>query len=511
MIFLALILILVSTLRFLPAYITGLPFSIDAWPLIRDINILIENSPIDLVDKRFDGYNNYWPGSILLLGVLKVVTGLSTFETIYSSISNFITIIVLYILVKRKLGVDPALLSTFLLAIVYPISFFTAGFTKELVALPLYLSIIYIILYRLNLVLIAPLIIVTLVITHHLTSLMTLLILLSISILRFHNAIYNWKIPIKEALLSLYLFLVGYTHYVIFGVYGMKLTVDLDSTLVIISYYITFMFFAWLTSKYREISNYLKVIIFSTPFIITILLAYYMLTYGVLITGPNPGFIYIIYGLDLIIMPSYIAIGIGYVLKKQCPEYVYWLFAITSILASQIFVPNIKPGIPYSRVFNFTLVPAIIIASAVIYNRLKDFIVPILIGFIIACSFLCYISSYNGNPYLGYQWWYKKSEVQTGYFLNNYASNLQLAGDLKVKYLFNDFFMFPVDTKLGLQIISLKPFQINTKVVFIAYESMWKIGYLNKDFPKPIHYGPDILENYSIVYNNGYINCYMVS
>ena len=47
-------------LRMYPTIISGLPFSTDSWPLIRNAEKLVESSPTPLNGKLFDGYNNYW-------------------------------------------------------------------------------------------------------------------------------------------------------------------------------------------------------------------------------------------------------------------------------------------------------------------------------------------------------------------------------------------------------------------------------------------------------------------
>lgn len=56
-------------LRLYPTLLTGLPFSTDAWSPIRNTELIMEHTPVDLGnDSIFDGYNNYWPANSLFGG-----------------------------------------------------------------------------------------------------------------------------------------------------------------------------------------------------------------------------------------------------------------------------------------------------------------------------------------------------------------------------------------------------------------------------------------------------------
>ena len=71
------IIVLVSILlRIYPMTVSGLPFSTDSWLLIRNAEKLVENSPIPLNSKLFDGYNNYWPLSQIYGAILSMISTL---------------------------------------------------------------------------------------------------------------------------------------------------------------------------------------------------------------------------------------------------------------------------------------------------------------------------------------------------------------------------------------------------------------------------------------------------
>ncbi|MEM4576223.1 MAG: hypothetical protein QW701_02030 [Candidatus Nezhaarchaeales archaeon] len=65
---------------------SGLPFSTDAWPLIRNTELLLENTPVSLSHEVFDGYNNYWPASSIFGAVFSLISGLSPMVAMSMSI-----------------------------------------------------------------------------------------------------------------------------------------------------------------------------------------------------------------------------------------------------------------------------------------------------------------------------------------------------------------------------------------------------------------------------------------
>jgi hypothetical protein len=70
------ILLFALTLRLYPTLISNMPFSTDAWPLIRNTELIIQNTPIPLNNALFDAYNNFWPAIQLFGAALSQITNL---------------------------------------------------------------------------------------------------------------------------------------------------------------------------------------------------------------------------------------------------------------------------------------------------------------------------------------------------------------------------------------------------------------------------------------------------
>ena len=186
-------LIIALTLRLYPTSISGMPFSVDAWPLIKNTELLIQNTPIPLYSNVFDGYNNFWPASSLFAAILSQITNV---PPIYSMalgipIVAALTIPIFYILVKKITENNKiALIASVLLAAAFPYALFTAGVTKETFASPIYIALILLFLVKHNwkTTLLFSATSIALVLSHHLSAFFAVVIISSLSI-----AFYSFK------------------------------------------------------------------------------------------------------------------------------------------------------------------------------------------------------------------------------------------------------------------------------------------------------------------------------
>ena len=164
-----------------------MPFSTDAWPLIKNTEILIQNTPVPLNSNLFDGYNNFWPGSSLFSAVLSETLNLQPTYVMAFGIPLFaaLALLLFYVIVKRVTqNTEISLLATALLAAAFPYTLFMAGVTKETFADPIYLSVIFLFLLKTNwkTTLLFTVASIALVLSHHLTAFLTLGIIASASI-----------------------------------------------------------------------------------------------------------------------------------------------------------------------------------------------------------------------------------------------------------------------------------------------------------------------------------------
>ena len=91
------------TIRLYPTFLSGLPFSTDAWSPIRNTELLLEHTPINLDSKMLDGYNCYWPANSLFGAVLSLVTGLKPMMAMAIGVplAGALTILIFYALISR--------------------------------------------------------------------------------------------------------------------------------------------------------------------------------------------------------------------------------------------------------------------------------------------------------------------------------------------------------------------------------------------------------------------------
>jgi hypothetical protein len=175
------------TIRLYPTLLSGLPFSTDAWPPIRNTELILRHTPISLNDKVFDGYNNYWPSNSLFGAVFSEVVGIDPLRAMSVGIplTATLAIPIFYVLTNKIVGKhEVAFAASTMLATAYPYALFTAGVTKETYANPLYMMVILLFLNVRKRRNILPFMIVssTLVLTHHLTALVTIAVLAGIAL-----------------------------------------------------------------------------------------------------------------------------------------------------------------------------------------------------------------------------------------------------------------------------------------------------------------------------------------
>jgi uncharacterized membrane protein len=174
-------------IRLYPTFLSGLPFSTDAWSPIRNTELLLERTPISLDNAVMDGYNCYWPANSLFGAVFSQATGLKPMAAMAFGIplAGALTIPIFYALIYRISGSRRlAFFSSILLATAYPYALFTAGVTKETYANPLYVLSILIFMSRgkWRKTLLFAVAFSALVMAHHLTALVAIAVLATIAL-----------------------------------------------------------------------------------------------------------------------------------------------------------------------------------------------------------------------------------------------------------------------------------------------------------------------------------------
>ena len=143
--YLFIVLLIALSLRLYPTMISGMPFSTDAWPLIRNTELIIQNTPVPLNSAIFDAYNNFWPAIQLFGATLSQITGLPPITAMAIGIpiaAALATLIFYYLVKKLTQNSTIALTASLMLATALSYTLYTAGVTKEAFASPIYMTLI---------------------------------------------------------------------------------------------------------------------------------------------------------------------------------------------------------------------------------------------------------------------------------------------------------------------------------------------------------------------------------
>lgn len=167
-------------LRLTPLYVTGMPLDCDSWIIHYDIRVLRMDPSLHLLSSQaYDGYNNYWPASILAPYTLTLTTGYdgTGMTHLVGPLLDGLAVIPLYALARRLTDQYRATLAAIIIASSASMVGLGVGLVKETVARPLlYTLILTTLTGSLASTLLTSL---GLALTHHLTSVIASLILLA--------------------------------------------------------------------------------------------------------------------------------------------------------------------------------------------------------------------------------------------------------------------------------------------------------------------------------------------
>ena len=179
-------------LRFVPYALSGVPYHTDTWPQIENANVLLSRTPVPLSPASgFDNYNVYWPGLTLFTAVLSRLLGAGPYwlMPVAAPVVSSLSFVILAVFLRRLgMGLASSSLSSLISGVVLGSTLITAGATKEAYAFPLMFT--FALLFtislkegRIGFISLSLLTFVSLLISHHLTSVVS--ILLAVYLLAF--------------------------------------------------------------------------------------------------------------------------------------------------------------------------------------------------------------------------------------------------------------------------------------------------------------------------------------
>jgi asparagine N-glycosylation enzyme membrane subunit Stt3 len=391
-----------AALRLYPYFVSGLPFSTDAWSPIRNVELLIEHTPIRLEDKIFGGYNNYWPANSLFGAVVSQVTGIEPMQAMAISLplTGSIAILIFYVFVKRLYNAKISFMASIIFGTAFTHVYFTAGVTKETYANPLYLFLILIFLHptisKWKQTLLFTVTAITLALTHHLTPLITIAILSSIALARFINNTKKGLAPNKSDFTLVSILAMVTTLY--FGLYaqaGFKFTLTLSDWLSAASYQIlTFALAVYLISKpYVHAQTRTLITTLGTTALAPLLL---LLAIKIPLAGfPTLPKHCLLYFSPYAMTLPLITLGYGFRKRIKGPLVpLFWLAPLMGLEAYAIFSNSTLSSILWIRIPNFLYAPLAILSAVGLYRlyenvkkpRLQKLIKPAVITIILVIA-----------------------------------------------------------------------------------------------------------------------------
>ena len=522
-------LLIALIIRLYPTLLSGLPFSTDAWSPIRNTELLLEYTPINLNDEVMDGYNCYWPANSLFGAILSLTTGIKPLAAMAFGIpfAGALTTLIFYVLVSRMSGSpELAFFSSILLATGCPYAIFTAGVTKETYANPIYVLSILIFLSRRGWreILLFTIASAALVLAHHLTALVAIAILACISlaahIIRFRGGLSPDRssliyVSILSAITALYFGLYAYR--------GLRVTLTLSDWLSAFSYQIlTFTLALYFAFKPYRRSGRRTALTCSMAAALVLFIALLCTKRSIIPAAPRLPSHYLLYETPFILIASLTALGYG-MLREMGSEChfapLFWLAVILGLEGYAVFGDSPFGLTLAYRTLNFLWPPLAIICGAGLHRlyyvtdgsfkrKLKKIIATVALMLIATLnSYSVYAAVSMQERYMGYFWLYKTSEYEAGVWIASATNKTVVAGDVKASYLLHDYFNVKVDVFRGLKYLAGGGAKPQTLLV---YDLMLKNGYVLYG-----GYSVDLPENWTkklcdlnIIYSNGYVNVY---
>ncbi|MEM2739211.1 MAG: hypothetical protein QXQ29_00195 [Candidatus Bathyarchaeia archaeon] len=491
---------LALTPRLYPTLLSGLPFSTDSWPILRNTDLLSELTPVDLGDGEvFDGYNSYWPANTLFAVILSRTSGLDTMNSMRWGVplSSALAVPIFYVLLEALTGDGAlALTASIILASSYPYSMFTAGVTKETYANPIYILLILLYIYRrgslyarLTLTALSS---IALASAHHLTSIVSLAILSCIAIAELYERVIGGVYSKLEgpvytvvyaAILGLYFWLYAYR--------GVKIEVAFGDIASAASYQILALTLALYVSYRPMVGSRRGVVALSTvAAVITILAAFIPTVKQVTPELPRLPRYYIVYAIPFITASQIAVIGFHYTRSYTwCRIPLLWLSSILGLEAYSVFGGHPIGSTLAYRMLNFLWPPlSILIASGLkaVYRSIhnlrsgswvaKAAVAAYVIILVSSNLYDYYASIHLKERYMGYFWLYTPYEYSSTRYIGLNIGETPISCDVKIGYIAGGYLDLDLDTIQGFRYLSglsdVKP------KTLLVYRDMLSIGYV---------------------------------
>ena len=439
-------------IRLYPALVTGMPFSIDAWPLLYDAETIERYTPIPLEAAVLDSYNSFWPGSIFTSLVSAIVLGVDVgglMAILYPAINGLGTAVFIYVLGRRAAGEFAAISASAISALLYPAFFMGAGVTKEAYTFTLYLATMYIVLYAGRWADSIPLVILSLglVLSHHLTTFMAFISLLTIGSIYLARGRLRGLVAVSSAAT---LFIMAYLHYIGLGHLGLRLPEFIPETLISMGAYLTiFIFLGYIHPGTRREGVRLTMNILALS-IVLVALSYLVLVMGLTTGEPILEVRHFTYSIQYILLGILAYVATTKVGSSHSGIGIYsWFLGVSWIIVYSLFGGNPFFQALIYRFIDFLIPPLALLAgiSGGYGGPRAKYVLAACILIVALSSLSMYVDAlYLGDPYLGGSWRNRVGVANPGIFLSSHidSGDTILYGDMVVKYIYGSYYGFDV-------------------------------------------------------------------
>ena len=518
-------------IRLFPTLISGMPFSTDAWPLIRNTELLSANTPVPLNSALFEGYNNFWPASQVFGAVLSEVFALPviTVMALGIPIVAALAIPIFYFLVKRITGNRVvSLIAAALLSTVFPYALFTAGVTKETFASPIYISLILVFLLKHNwkTMLLFSVLSVVLALTHHLTSFLALGIIASLTIASFIAKKDKAEPAVNSGRFNL-LFLLVFggvvgLYFLFFASPSFMQSINAGSVVSVAAYQILLTSFVVYLAYSAKSSSLKRTIVNSVLGFLGVFAIIFLITQVSLFPGsPTLPVSYFLYALPFIVGLPLCIFGLSglYQRKVRLLVPLFWFVGIVSFMVYAVFA-NVSGGVSLAyRSLNFLVVPLMILVAIGIFMVLNKprriasrrvtsvLAIAIIFSMMTVGTYSVFATVSLQEPYLGYFWRYEPSEFSASNWLATNLNNQTIAGDSKVSYLVGGYFDKNVSVTSGIRYLEEDG---SPPQLLYIYSQMYQNGYVlfgGSPVPLPDNWAAK-LTDYNCIFVNNEVSIY---
>ena len=514
-------------LRLYPTILSGLPFSTDSWPLIKNAEKLLELTPIPLRGDLFDGYNIYWPLSQVYGGILSEILQVSPLDSmrIYIPFAAAWTPLILYLILRRLTDSDDvSFIAGLLLAVGGPYSVFTAGVTKETFANIFLFQAIYLCCRTTF----SPMdflgfaiTVAALTMSHHIAYIVFLVILANVFAAEVFLPRLRKVSIVKRFMILSFSVIVGVVYYFAYAIHGLKVVPSFSEWLSAFSFQVlTFiaMFYVIARPKPRKLPR-------SWIALIPIALISFLVNQVVPIVpgAPSLSLITSFYASTLIFMGLFAILGLYHTKEWKLDGTFYpMLFWVSGVLGLECYAvfgasPDLSLTLAY-RLPNFLIaglasLAAVGILKAYSSNRRIIRYLSIICLIFLASSLAS--ESYSAvilqENYLGYQWFYIPQDYQEALWIKRYNSGQVVYGDLKIKYLIEDYLELSVDSGKGYTIL-LGEEKSHPRGLLTIYKAMEDNGYLLGPYGTslPEDWKSNLNHRHDIIFHNIYNVIYLI-